>query len=124
MLGGFLAYFVLSFVLNAVAKTRAPATAAIGATVLGAAWIGFGLGASRAAARACTTSRGCSRSRCCSTVFAADTFAYFGGRLIGRHKMAPTLSPGKTWEGFVVGSLVGDLRLVRRALPGARPLPR
>jgi phosphatidate cytidylyltransferase len=40
-------------------------------------------------------------------VFAADTFAYFGGRLIGRHKMAPTLSPGKTWEGFVVGSLAG-----------------
>ena len=41
------------------------------------------------------------------TVFAADTFAYFGGRLIGRHKLAPTLSPGKTWEGFLVGSLVG-----------------
>src|SRR5919197_1516128 len=41
------------------------------------------------------------------TVFAADTFAFFGGRLFGRHKMAPTLSPGKTWEGFFVGSLVG-----------------
>jgi phosphatidate cytidylyltransferase len=40
-------------------------------------------------------------------VFAADTFAYFGGRVIGRHKLAPTLSPGKTWEGFVIGSLVG-----------------
>jgi phosphatidate cytidylyltransferase len=40
-------------------------------------------------------------------VFAADTFAYFGGRLMGRHRMAPTLSPGKTWEGFVVGCLVG-----------------
>src|SRR5207247_9880937 len=24
-----------------------------------------------------------------------------------RHKLAPTLSPGKTWEGFVVGSVVG-----------------
>ena len=41
------------------------------------------------------------------TVWASDTFAYFGGRLFGRHKLAPTLSPGKTWEGFVVGSLVG-----------------
>jgi phosphatidate cytidylyltransferase len=40
-------------------------------------------------------------------VFAADTFAYFGGRVIGRHRLAPTLSPGKTWEGFVIGSLVG-----------------
>jgi phosphatidate cytidylyltransferase len=41
------------------------------------------------------------------TVWAADTFAYFGGRLIGKHKLAPTLSPGKTWEGFVIGSLIG-----------------
>jgi phosphatidate cytidylyltransferase len=37
-------------------------------------------------------------------VWAGDTFAYFGGRLMGRHKMAPATSPGKTWEGFVVGS--------------------
>ena len=28
-----------------------------------------------------------------------DAFAYFGGRAMGRHKMAPRLSPGKTWEG-------------------------
>ncbi|MBM3794812.1 MAG: CDP-archaeol synthase [Acidobacteria bacterium] len=28
-----------------------------------------------------------------------DAFAYFGGRAMGRHKMAPVLSPGKTWEG-------------------------
>ena len=38
------------------------------------------------------------------TVFAADTVAYFVGRLFGRHKLAPVLSPGKTWEGFVAGS--------------------
>jgi phosphatidate cytidylyltransferase len=38
------------------------------------------------------------------TVFAADTVAYFAGRLFGRHKLAPVLSPGKTWEGFVAGS--------------------
>jgi phosphatidate cytidylyltransferase len=37
-------------------------------------------------------------------VWAGDTFAYFGGRLIGRHRMAPNTSPGKTWEGFVVGA--------------------
>ena len=29
----------------------------------------------------------------------ADTGAYAVGRLLGRHKMAPVLSPGKTWEG-------------------------
>jgi phosphatidate cytidylyltransferase len=32
-----------------------------------------------------------------------DTFAYFCGRLFGKHKMAPHISPGKTWEGFVGG---------------------
>ncbi len=33
------------------------------------------------------------------TVYAADTGAYAVGRLIGRHRMAPGISPGKTWEG-------------------------
>jgi phosphatidate cytidylyltransferase len=37
-------------------------------------------------------------------VFADDTAAYFVGRLVGRHKLAPAISPGKTWEGFVAGS--------------------
>ena len=36
-------------------------------------------------------------------VFADDTAAYFVGRTIGRHKMAPRISPGKSWEGFVGG---------------------
>ena len=38
-------------------------------------------------------------------VFADDTAAYFVGRLVGRHKLAPTISPGKTWEGFVAGTV-------------------
>jgi len=38
-------------------------------------------------------------------VKATDIGAYTAGRLWGRHKMAPVLSPGKTWEG-VVGGLV------------------
>ena len=37
------------------------------------------------------------------TTFAADSGAYFVGRLIGRHRMAPNLSPGKTWEGAAGG---------------------
>jgi phosphatidate cytidylyltransferase len=37
-------------------------------------------------------------------VWAGDTLAYLGGRLLGRHKMAPSTSPGKTWEGFVFGT--------------------
>jgi phosphatidate cytidylyltransferase len=34
-----------------------------------------------------------------------DTFAYLTGSLIGKHKMTPVLSPGKTWEGFFGGLL-------------------
>lgn len=36
----------------------------------------------------------------------ADTAAYFAGRRWGRHKLAPAISPGKTWEG-AAGGLIG-----------------
>jgi phosphatidate cytidylyltransferase len=42
------------------------------------------------------------------STFAVDTTAYFIGRAWGRHKMAPTVSPGKTWEG-AIGGLVGAI---------------
>jgi phosphatidate cytidylyltransferase len=38
-------------------------------------------------------------------VWLADTGAYFTGRAVGRHKMYPAVSPGKTWEGAVGGIL-------------------
>ncbi len=39
--------------------------------------------------------------------FATDTAAYAVGRAIGKHPMAPTVSPGKTWEGAAGGFLGG-----------------
>ena len=39
--------------------------------------------------------------------FASDTFAYFTGRAIGRHKLAPKVSPNKTVEG-ALGGLAGN----------------
>ncbi len=35
--------------------------------------------------------------------FASDSAAFFAGRAWGRHKLAPHISPGKTWEGTIAG---------------------
>jgi phosphatidate cytidylyltransferase len=40
-----------------------------------------------------------------SATFASDTAAYFVGRAWGRRKLAPAISPGKTWEGTIAGLL-------------------
>lgn len=39
---------------------------------------------------------------------ANDSFAYFTGMAIGKHKMAPKISPKKTWEG-AIGAVVGTI---------------
>ena len=39
------------------------------------------------------------------TIFATDSGAFFAGSRLGRHSLAPKISPGKTWEGAVAGFL-------------------
>lgn len=43
-----------------------------------------------------------------AVVFAGDTMAYIFGVLIGKHKVMPTVSPKKTWEGSI-GGIIGSL---------------
>jgi phosphatidate cytidylyltransferase len=52
--------------------------------------------------------------KCC------DIGAYFTGRLLGRHRMAPVLSPKKTWEGLAGGLALSVLTAwaIHRYLPG------
>ena len=44
----------------------------------------------------------------CAITWLQDTSAYFVGRRFGRHKLAPILSPKKTWEG-AVGGMIGAI---------------
>src|SRR5215475_439464 len=106
LLGGFLATFVLGFLLYALSSTRAPTTAALGSTVLGSAWIGLGLGF-LLILREMHDHGQLLAFTVVLAAWAAATFAYFGGRLAGRHKLAPRLSPGKSWEGFLIGGAAG-----------------
>jgi phosphatidate cytidylyltransferase len=103
MVGGALLTLALAFLLKAISGARAAATAAVSSTVMGAVWIGCGL-AFLLLLRALPAHGMLAVYTLLLAVWAGDTLAYFGGRLLGRHKMAPHTSPGKTWEGFAFGT--------------------
>jgi phosphatidate cytidylyltransferase len=104
MVGGVLTTLALSFVLKGIAATRPAPTASISATVLGAVWVGCGL-AFTVVLRDLPAHGRLAALTVLLAVWAGDTLAYIGGRLLGRHRMAPNTSPGKTWEGFVFGTI-------------------
>lgn len=47
-------------------------------------------------------------------IMGSDTGAYYVGRLLGKHKLAPSISPGKTWEG-VAGAFAASLSMATLA---------
>src|SRR5205085_9669322 len=79
-------------------------TASISATVMGAFWVGGGL-SFILLVRALPVHGRLAAFTVVLAVWAGDTLAYAGGRLLGRHRMAPNTSPGKTWEGFAFGTV-------------------
>jgi phosphatidate cytidylyltransferase len=101
--GGVIATFALSLLLKGVADTRQSTTVSVGTAVLGAAWIGFGLGYLMLVREIPQHGR-LAAFALLLAIFAGDTAAYFVGMVVGRHKLAPSISPGKTWEGFVAGT--------------------
>jgi phosphatidate cytidylyltransferase len=102
-IAGALTTIPFAFLLHWAGDTRQSATVAIASTVLGAAWIGLGL-AYILLLRAIPGNGRLALFTVLLAVFAGDIAAFFAGHLIGRHRMAPALSPGKTWEGFFFGA--------------------
>jgi phosphatidate cytidylyltransferase len=105
LLGGLMGTVGLAFLLFLVSSVRQTATASFAVTILGVAWIGGGLGH-------LLLLRDFDEGRLLVftvliTVFADDTVAFFVGRAIGRHKLSPAISPGKSIEGFVAGTIAG-----------------
>ena len=121
MLGGFMLTLLLAFLLYGIAETRQTATVTMSSTVLGVAWIALGLG-HLLLLRDFPEHGRLAVFTVLLAVFADDTAAYLIGRLLGRHKLAPSLSPGKTWEGFVAGTARGDRGRLLRALRAGLPL--
>jgi phosphatidate cytidylyltransferase len=83
--------------------------ASVGATVLGVMYVAL-LGGHLVAVR-----MGFEQQRAAHllgffflVIMGSDTGAYYTGRAFGRHKLAPAISPGKTWEG-AIGGMVASL---------------
>ena len=90
-----------------VAQRPRGGAAGVSVTILGLAWIGLAL-AHAVLLRNLPHGDGIVVDVLVGT-FVGDTGAYLGGRMIGSSRMAPTISPNKTWEGLGVGFLLGTL---------------
>ncbi|MCE5246625.1 MAG: phosphatidate cytidylyltransferase [Candidatus Polarisedimenticolia bacterium] len=114
-----LATFALLLFARALMPTQRPEEGMhrIAGTLLPMLWIGLSLGHVAAMLAWGLDAAAVARGRClilllAGIVYIGDTFALYGGKLTGRHKLAPGISPKKTWEGAfwgIVGSVVWAL---------------
>lgn len=105
---GMLSTLLFAFCVFLLAQARPTFTAAIGTTLLGVAWVMGGLGC-LLLVREIPEFGFWATVSVMFTVFVGDTFAYLVGRAAGRHRMAPAISPGKSWEGFAAGTVAAVL---------------
>ena len=96
-LAGLMSTLLFAFVIKGGLST-----VSVSVTVLGVAWIGLGL-AHALLLRDIDEHGVLAVYTVLLAVWAGDAAAYFVGRLVGRHKLAPTVSPGKSWEGLIAG---------------------
>jgi phosphatidate cytidylyltransferase len=103
---GLLSTLGFAFLVFLLSQSRPAFTAAVSTTTAGVLWVIGGI-ACLVLVRDVPEYGWWTIVAVLFAVFASDTFAYFVGRAIGRHKMAPAISPGKSWEGFLAGLVAG-----------------
>jgi phosphatidate cytidylyltransferase len=91
----------LTFLLTLAGPSAAGGVFGIAAVLLGVFWIGLAI-AHAIMLRELPHGGGALAAVLAGT-FAGDTGAYFGGKALGRHRLAPKISPNKTWEGLGFG---------------------
>ncbi|HEX3263046.1 MAG TPA: phosphatidate cytidylyltransferase [Solirubrobacterales bacterium] len=102
------ASFPVMFLLAALRGREEGTTTAVAITLLGIVWIGLPF-AHAVLLRQLPLHGGALVIDVLVATFLTDTAAYAGGRLFGRHPLAPTLSPNKTIEGLAFGFVGGTL---------------
>ncbi len=109
--------FPVTFVLAVMRPRREHVSWAIAATMFGVVWIGLAMAhgiwlreleLTEADGETIVTGTGLVINTLVGT-FLGDTFAYFGGRMYGRTRISPLISPNKTLEGLLAGIVGGTL---------------
>ena len=98
------AFLPVLFLLTLASPIRERISLSLAATVLGVYWIGLAL--ANAVLLRGLDHGGALVFMVLLGTFAGDTGAYLGGRAFGTRRLAPRVSPNKTWEGLGIGMLV------------------